>query len=156
MLADDEILSEDKMFAGTLSIQSLFIPDRDTRWNFELYESRSDIKLPEAMAHLTQLLSPKMFDSDHYVVPTVAYNPASYSNESYFEHFNAKSRPRILADKVSLRQHMQEIHSEYMQAEFLEDDRKYFLMKNMILLTLKRQLFSSYEEINDFFLWTDD
>jgi len=43
-----------------------------------------------------------------------------------------------------------------MQAEFLEDDRKYFLMKNMILLTLKRQLFSSYEEINDFFLWTDD
>lgn len=43
MLADDEILSEDKMFAGTILFQSLFAPDRDTRWNFDMYESRSDI-----------------------------------------------------------------------------------------------------------------
>ena len=74
-LGEDEIMSEDKMFAGTLSIQSLFVPDRDTRWNFDMYESNSDIKDPEAMAHLNQLLQPQTFDSYHYAVPTVAYNP---------------------------------------------------------------------------------
>lgn len=52
-----------------------------------------------------------MFDSYHYVVPTVGYNPGHFSNESYFENFNQKSRPRILVDKATLRQSMQEIHS---------------------------------------------
>lgn len=52
MIDEDEIMSEDKMFAGTLSIQSLFVPDRDTRWNFDMYEGRGDIKDPEAMQHL--------------------------------------------------------------------------------------------------------
>ena len=51
-LDKSEMLTEDKMFAGTLSVQTLFVPDRDTRWNFEMYNCRSEITDPEAMAHL--------------------------------------------------------------------------------------------------------
>ena len=127
-LGEDEILSEDKMFAGTLNISTLFVPDRDTRWNFDMYESLSDIHDPEAIAHLNALIHPKLFDSYHYIVPTVDYNPIQYSNETYFENFNLQSRPRILVDKAGLRQHMQEIHSEYIQAEGKQEDEKYQLM----------------------------
>lgn len=47
-----EGVTQDKMFAGTLFIQTLFVPDLETRWNFNMYESRSEIRDPEAMAHL--------------------------------------------------------------------------------------------------------
>ena len=60
------------------------MPDRDTRWNFDMYESISDIKDPEAMAHLNQLLHPNIFDAYHYIVPTVDYNPTQFSNDTYF------------------------------------------------------------------------
>ena len=86
----------------------------------------------------------------------MSYNPAHFSNESYFENFNQKSRPRILVDKAELRQKMQEIHSKYMEHEYDRSDEKYALMKRMTKSTLTEHLFSSHEEIHDFFMWTDD
>ena len=131
-LGEDEIMSEDKMFAGTLSIKTLFVPDLNTRWNFDMYESRSDIKDPEALAHLNQPLSPVMYDSYHYVVPTIAYNPSQFSNEQYFEKFNAQSRPGVLVDKPTLRQSMQQIHYDYSRTDNVSSENKFFAMKRMV------------------------
>ena len=38
----------------------------------------------------------------------------------------------------------------------MRDDQKYQVMKHMIEQALKRRLFASHEEINDFFMWTEN
>lgn len=37
--------------AGTLSLQTLFIPDRETRFNFDLFFDSSEFSTPEAFLH---------------------------------------------------------------------------------------------------------
>ena len=101
-LDEDEILSEDKMFAGTLHVQTLFVPDRETRWNFDMYESYTDIRDPEAMMHLNSLMDVNHFDSYHYIVPTVAYNPNHFTIETYFSGYNARSRPKIIESNTTI------------------------------------------------------
>ena len=96
-----------------------------------------------------------LFDSYHYRVPTEAYSPWNFSNDSYFKQ-EGRSRPKILVDKNVLRSTMQELHREYKQAHVLDEDRKYQLLQHMIALTLESKLFASHDEINDFFMWTED
>lgn len=138
------------MFAGTLFVQTMFVPDRETRWNFDMYNFNSEITNPEAVAHLNQLLQPQLYDSYHYLVPTEKYNPQDYLNGCYLN----RSRPRILAANNILTQAMEDLNNTLSGKNSLAEEQKYVLLKQLTSISLKKNLFASSEEINDFFMWT--
>ena len=82
--------------AGTLLINTLFIPDTKTRRQFDLYDDYSIFKIPEARIHYGTLMGNRMFDNYHYAVPTNYYDPRNHTVEMYADGYDKLGRPSVL------------------------------------------------------------
>ena len=82
--------------AGTLQINTLFIPDTKTRHQFSLYDDYSIFKIPESRIHYGTLMSARMFDNYHYAVPMNFYDPRDHTVERYVDTIDVNGRPRVL------------------------------------------------------------
>ena len=83
--------------SGTILVNTLFIPDMKTRFEFNLYDAYSIYKTPEAKIHANILMGTKVFDSYHYSIPMSNYDPQNHTENSTYEDFTTSSkRPMVL------------------------------------------------------------
>ena len=82
--------------SGTILINTLFVPDMKTRFEYDLYEDFSIYTTPEAKLHAKILEGTKIFDSYHFSMPTNFYDPQSATIDHQTEEMLEKTRPKIL------------------------------------------------------------
>ena len=61
--------------SGTILINTLFVPNMKTRFEYDLYDDFSIYTTPEAKLHAKILEGTKIFDSYHFSMPTNFYDP---------------------------------------------------------------------------------
>ena len=91
--------TENFTLSGTLLVNTLFIPDMKTRFEFDLYENFSIFRSPEAKIHHHLLMGHQLFDLYHYAVPMKVYDPHSHSEGgTEYAIADANGRPAILEE----------------------------------------------------------
>ena len=139
--------------SGTLLINTLFIPDMKTRFEFSLYDDYSIFKTPEAKMHHQLLMGHKMFDHYHYAVPLSFYDPSNHTEDVVSTRQDSNKRPDILNNLADLEEFKKELREEFNEKRNLPIEERLIFQKKAISNAIEKKIFSCPEEILDYFVW---